>query len=110
MKPTFKDLDAMEEREVWPGFYGKLIHTDSMTFAYWRIEKGAAIHEHAHVHEQVVNMHSGEFELVVDGVAKVCRKGDIAVIPSNVKHSGVALTECHILDVFQPVREDYIFE
>ncbi len=110
MKPTLKNLNEIEEREVWPGFHGRLIHTATMTFAFWRVEKGASIHEHQHIHEQVVNMHEGEFELVVNGQAQICKPGDVFVIPSNVPHSGVALTECRILDVFQPVRTDYVFE
>ena len=104
------NLSTIKEREVWPGFHGKLIHADTMTFAYWRIDQGASIHEHHHEHEQVVNMIEGEFELVVDGKSSICRPGDVVVIPSNVPHSGVALTPCRILDVFQPVRADYVFE
>lgn len=100
-------LDHLPEREIWPGFHGKLIHTDHMTFAYWRIDQGAQIHKHAHHHEQVVNMLEGEFELIVDGQSTVCRPGDIIVIPSNVPHEGTAISNCKILDVFSPSREDY---
>ncbi|HHH50031.1 MAG TPA: cupin domain-containing protein, partial [Saprospiraceae bacterium] len=59
------------------------------------------------VHEQVSNIISGAFEMTVDGVTKVCKAGDIVILPSNVPHSGRALTDCYIIDVFQPVREDY---
>ena len=34
--------------------------------------------------------------------------GDIAVIPPNVKHSGKSITNCKIIDVFYPIREDYL--
>jgi len=36
------------------------------------------------------------------------KAGDIAVIPSNAIHSGQAITDCQLLDVFSPVREDYL--
>jgi quercetin dioxygenase-like cupin family protein len=33
--------------------------------------------------------------------------GQIVTIPSDVPHSGRAITDCEIMDVFCPVREDY---
>jgi quercetin dioxygenase-like cupin family protein len=103
-----KKLLEVESKEYMPGFHGRMIHTESMTFAYWDIEPGSSVHEHHHHHEQVVNMLEGEFELVVDGVSKVLQAGDIIVIPGNVPHSGTAISQSKILDVFCPVREDYI--
>ena len=35
--------------------------------------------------------------------------GDVAIIPSNIRHAGYAETDCQIIDVFYPIREDYIF-
>ena len=59
------------------------------------------------MHEQVVNVLRGEFELTVDGETKHLKPNDVACIPSNAVHSGKAITDCYILDVFYPVREDY---
>jgi len=53
-------------------------------------------------------MIEGEFELTVESETKIVQKGDIAVIPPNAKHSGKAITDCKILDVFYPIREDYL--
>ncbi len=77
-----------------------------MTHAYWSIEKGAELPEHSHTHEQVVNILEGKFEMTVGGELKIIEPGDIIVIPSNIPHTGRALTKCRILDVFSPVRED----
>jgi quercetin dioxygenase-like cupin family protein len=35
------------------------------------------------------------------------KPGEVAVIASNVPHSGKALTKCYIIEAFHPVREDY---
>jgi len=78
-----------------------------MTFAYWNIDKGAILPEHSHRHEQVANVLEGRFQLTIKAQSKILEPGDIAVIPSNVKHSGKAITKCRILDVFFPMRGDY---
>lgn len=100
-------LNHLPSKEVFPGFIGKFVHSDSMTFAYWDIKKGSTVPEHSHLHEQVVNMLEGEFELVVEGKPHHLMPGMVYTIPSNAKHSGRAITTCRILDVFTPVREDY---
>lgn len=100
-------LDSVTEREIVPGFHGRFVHSDTMTFAYWRIEKDALIPTHSHPHEQVVNMLSGQLELIVDGTAHTLKAGDVFTIPGHVTHSARGLTGCRVLDVFSPVREDY---
>ena len=90
-----------------PGFVGRFLHTESMTLAWWDVEAGSTLPEHRHPQEQVAHVLEGVFELTVDGATERLEPGRIAVIPSNVPHSGRALTACRILDVFQPVREDY---
>lgn len=101
------ELSSIPERQPVPGFHGRFVHTDTMTFAYWDIDQGAAIPEHSHPHEQVVNPLEGELELVVAGEPHVLRPGSVYVIPGGVPHSARAITSCRVLDVFQPVREDY---
>ena len=104
---TFQHLDQIKAKELAPGCSAKLIHTDNMTVAHWRLEAGAEIPEHAHPHEQVANMIEGQFEFTVDGVTQVVGPGNIAVILPNVRHSGKALTACYMIDGFYPTREDY---
>jgi quercetin dioxygenase-like cupin family protein len=78
-----------------------------MTLAYWEIDAGAALPAHSHPHEQVVNPVWGELELTMGEETRVIRPGDVVVIPPDVPHSGRAVTDCRIIDVFHPVREDY---
>lgn len=101
------EIHKIKPREVFPGFQGRFIHSKTMTFAYWEVRKGSTVPEHSHMHEQVVNMLEGEFDLTVGGYSKTLSQGMVAIIPSNAKHRGKAMTDCKILDVFHPVREDY---
>lgn len=90
-----------------PGYRAKLIHGEAMTVAHWTIDAGCSMPEHSHPHEQMVNAMEGEFELVLDGNPIRMKAGDVLVIPGGVPHSGVAITDCKLIDVWHPVREDY---
>lgn len=104
---TFFTLDHLSETEVVPGYRARFVHSEHMTLAYWRVDAGSALQEHAHPHEQVTTVLEGEFELTVAGEACLLKPGMIAVIPGNVKHHGKALTACRLMDAFYPVREEY---
>lgn len=100
-------ITDLKEKEVVPGIKGKFVHSDNMTVVYWSIDAGAVMPDHAHPHEQIVNVLEGEFDFTVEGKVHEAKPGFIAVVPANVKHGGKAKTNVRILDVFYPVREDY---
>lgn len=101
------DVASLDPRELVPGHHGRFIHSEHTTHVYWQIEKGALLPEHSHPHEQIVNMLEGTYELWIDDVSHVAKAGQVIVIPGGVKHRGQAHTDCRILDVFSPVREEY---
>jgi quercetin dioxygenase-like cupin family protein len=103
----FQSLSDFSEKEMFPGYWGRFVHGDTMTVAFWNIKAGSSIPLHHHVHEQVMHVLEGKFEFTVDGNTQICEKGAVVVIPSNVPHKGKSLTDCRIIDVFHPVREDY---
>ena len=104
--PLF-EFENVPEKEIIPGYHGKFVHTDNNTFALWRIEKGAVMPEHSHPHEQSGMVLEGEFEMMVDGDTMRLSLGKMITIPGDVPHSGLAITDCRILDTFYPVREEY---
>ena len=104
---VFQDLNDIQEREIVPGYRARFVHAEKMTLAYWEVEAGAALPEHSHPHEQIANVLEGEFELTVNGESRVLIPGQVAVIPGDVPHSGRAVTDCRLLDAFQPARDDY---
>ena len=103
----FQDLADIQEREIVPGYRARFIHAEKMTLAYWEVEAGASLPEHSHPHDQIANVLEGEFELTVAEESRVLVPGKVAVIPGDVPHSGRAITDCRLLDVFQPARDDY---
>ena len=101
------DWSQQKPREVIPGFVGRFLHSDTMTFALWEIAAGSILPEHSHLHEQVVHVYEGELELTMEGQTRVLSAGGVLAIPAHVRHSGRAITGCRVMDVFHPVREDY---
>jgi quercetin dioxygenase-like cupin family protein len=103
----FVQQNSLNGKEIMPGFNARFIHTQNITVGYVNIKAGSKLPEHAHIHEQVTHVLAGELEFTLAGETMVLKPGITAVIPSHVPHSAVALTDCVVLDIFQPVREDY---
>lgn len=104
---SFIKLDDIKPKEIAKGFFGRFIHTQNTTIAYWDIKQGSTIPVHHHVHEMTVNVISGKLQLTVGDETQVLEAGTVGVIPSNIPHTATAITDCRIIDVFHPVRTDY---
>jgi len=73
-----------------------------------KFEKGAVGSPHAHFHTQTSFCHSGKFEFTIDGEKHVIEPGDGLYIAPNLIHSALCLEPGVVLDVFSPVREDFL--
>ena len=101
------NLATLESKELMPGYHGKMVHGQQLTWAFWTVEEGAEVPEHHHPQEQMMHVVEGQFEFTLNGQTQVYTDGAIVHIPSNIPHSGKALTACKLMDVFSPVREEY---
>jgi quercetin dioxygenase-like cupin family protein len=104
----FITLAQIPVTDIIDGYHAQFVHTQSMTFSFIDVDAGSVLPMHSHPHEQVSQVIEGIFQLTVDGEVKLLESGIIAVIPPNTLHSGLAITNCKLLDVFNPVREDYL--
>lgn len=107
MKKPFVDISKLEYFKPFDGFKAKLVHSDSLTTSFWEIEKGAVLPRHSHINEQISIVTSGILELTIGNEKMKLSKGMVAVIPANIEHEGVALTDVEVTDVFYPIREDF---
>jgi quercetin dioxygenase-like cupin family protein len=107
---NFINVEFLDAHEMIPGFNAKFVHSESMTISYWEIKKGSTLPEHAHPHEQISQVMEGLFELTIAGTSQIMKPGMVAIIPSNIIHSGKALTDSKVMDIFCPVRKDYMIK
>jgi len=104
----FIPAGTVEHREMLDGvFLRTLGTTDDLMLVEVTLKKDAVVPMHSHPHHQVGYVISGEIELIIDGVTRNCTAGDSYYIPGGVEHQGRGVTECVVIDVFNPPREDY---
>jgi quercetin dioxygenase-like cupin family protein len=63
---------------------------------------------HEHESEQITYILGGALEFVINGAPIILRAGDVLCIPSRVPHAAEALEDTVELDVFSPIRQDWI--
>ena len=91
-----------------PGVDADFLHTDNVTLAFWHIAAGTPVPEHAHPNEQIC--WKAISNSASDGETAVLSAGCVAVVPGNAVHSGVALTDCRVIDTFQPARTEFALQ
>jgi quercetin dioxygenase-like cupin family protein len=63
---------------------------------------------HAHPHSQVTYVESGEFDVTIDGVETRLGPGDSFYVAPGLDHGAVCRRAGVLIDVFSPVREDFL--
>ena len=105
----FISAGSGSRHEIFPGVEIRTTAGRGIMLSVVRFEPNSAVTDHAHPHEQMGMMISGRLEFTVGGITRVLGPGDIWRIPGNVTHSVRAFPEPAVaLDVFHPIREDYV--
>lgn len=95
--------------DMLPGIYRKtLAYSESMLVCEVHLAKGAVLPAHQHVHEQTSNVISGTIRYTVGDETRIVGAGDSVLLLSNVPHSVEVLEEAVVMDIFSPLREEYI--
>ena len=103
-------ITDLKGKQLMPGLYARLLHSANMTLSFVDIDKGSNMPIHQHPHEQITFVMEGELEMNIGGETMLFTPGTVHVIPGNVPHGAYARTDVKVLDVFNPVREDYIIK
>lgn len=107
----FYKATSEDYKTVLPGVRMKtLTHGERTLFTEFRFDKGAVVPVHTHVHEQTGYVVKGTMRFTVAGEVILAKAGDSWNLPSNAPHGAEALEESVLVEVFSPVREDYLPE
>ncbi|HMD48605.1 MAG TPA: cupin domain-containing protein, partial [Bryobacteraceae bacterium] len=86
----------------------KVISGDKAMVAQVFLKKDAVVPEHHHESEQLTLILDGALKFQLEGKEVIVRKGEVLRIPSNVPHRAVALEDTLDVDVFSPIRVDWL--
>ena len=96
-------------KEIIPGISIKtLSYGENSLLVEFLLKKDAALPEHKHINEQTGYLVKDSIKLFIDGKAKVLHPGDSWTILSNVNHKAEIIEDSVAIEVFSPIREDYI--
>ena len=103
---------AHEQTEAQSGGEGVvrriLAYTDGLMCVENHFQQGAVGALHSHPHTQITYVVSGEFSFTIDGETHVVRTGDTLLKEDGVVHGCTCLQEGILLDIFTPMREDFL--
>ncbi len=92
-----------------PGVSRKILcYSDELMMCEITFEKGAKGNFHRHPHLQITYIAKGSFEFTIDGETKIVKQGDSVYMPSNAEHGVTALEDGILVDVFNPMRSDFL--
>jgi quercetin dioxygenase-like cupin family protein len=101
--------NKMEWEELGGGVARKFLGWDNqIMMVLVKFEKGAEGSPHHHFHTQTTYCAKGKFEFTIDGVKQIVQEGDGVYIEPNLVHGALCLEEGTLIDVFSPVREDFL--
>jgi quercetin dioxygenase-like cupin family protein len=100
--------DSVKKEVMNEKIWRKVISGEKAMLAQIFIAKDGIVPEHHHESEQITYAQEGVIKLEMEGKEVVLQQGDILLIPSNVPHSAVALEDYFGLEIFSPIRIDWL--
>jgi len=85
-----------------------LVYGKNTLMTKFKLKQGAVIPPHRHPSEQTGYLVSGKIRMRIEADVHELEAGDAWCIPGETEHSADALEDTVAVEVFSPVREDYI--
>ena len=86
----------------------KLVTGEREMLAQIYLKRGCLVPNHSHESEQITYVLQGALKFLIGGEEITVREGEVLHIPSGIPHQAEALEDTFELDVFSPVRQDWL--
>ena len=86
----------------------KIVTGEREMLAQVYLKRGCLVPMHAHESEQMTYILQGALKFVIGGEEITVREGEVLHIPSGLAHQAEALEDTLELDVFSPIRADWV--
>ena len=100
--------DEIAEEQLNPLAGRKALHGAAITVAHFRFDKGNKVASHHHVNDQVTIVEKSAVRMTVGDEEFVLKAGEMVLVAPNVPHGNEALEDTVIMELFSPIREDWI--
>ena len=100
--------DDIELEHLSDSISRKLVTADRLMLAHVILKAGCVVPAHSHENEQITYILKGALKFDINGTEVIVREGEVLHIPSNVVHGAEALEDTLDLDVFSPIRQDWL--
>jgi Uncharacterized conserved protein, contains double-stranded beta-helix domain len=105
---TAVDWEKVPEEKLSENISRRLVYMDKVMMARLFIRKGTVVPEHHHENEQITWVFKGALEFRIQGKTVIVGENRFILIPSNVPHSAKAIDDTVEVDIFSPVRKDWL--
>lgn len=103
--------DEVPTEQVAPGMERKIIHGEKIMIARMKFKAGFEVPLHHHENEQVTSVMSGtiRFWFGADKEQEMdLNAGETVVIPPNLPHAALMVTDVEETDTWAPPRQDWL--
>lgn len=105
----FINDDSLAWEDVGPGVRRKIMAYDAnLMLVKVQFEAGGVGAIHHHYHTQMSYVESGRFAITIGDETRELKAGDVYHIPPDVPHGALAIEAGVLVDVFTPLREDFL--
>ena len=106
-----RDWSSLPVERIAEGIERQMVWGDRIMVCRLRLAPRVVTALHVHPHEQITIVEKGRVRFTVDGEERLASAGDVLHFPSGIRHGATMLDEEVVLiDIFSPVREDFLPE